>query len=155
MKHQLLCQILFRSQERQVGNINEAGIHTLTHTVHMHTTWVMQKHTHTQAFSLTHIFLPPDSVTHLILHTYTQIHIHPRKQFFFFFLEREKSGAERGVEHSSLANVHNEKCKLCHFLADKSVLMRAGDNSSTLISLTCRALALKHSLPPFRGPLSI
>lgn len=48
----------------------------------------------------------------------TQNRIHPPKQSFF---ERESGGLGwgGGVERSSLANVHNEKCKLCHFLQIK------------------------------------
>lgn len=44
IKHQLLCQILFRSQEWQVGHTNEAWIHTHAY---------MHAHTHTQGYAQT------------------------------------------------------------------------------------------------------
>lgn len=52
-------------------------------------------------------------LTHAHTHTFTPIS-NP-----FFFFEMESGGAERGLERSLLANVHNEKCKLCHFLQIK------------------------------------
>lgn len=88
IKHQLLCQILFRSQEWQVGHTNEAWIHTHTRIcMHTHTPRVMHKlyPKHTSS----HIHLPPSS----FCPWHTQIHIQPQKQSFF---ERESGGWEGG-----------------------------------------------------------
>lgn len=110
IKHQLLCQILFRSQEWQVGHTNEAWIHTWRHT-HRVTHKLYSKHT--QAVSLASSSLP-------LPQTHTQIHIHPPKAILFWKGKWGALGERRGDEEcGSLANVHNEKCKLCHFLQIK------------------------------------
>ncbi len=79
IKHQLLCQILYRSQEWQAGiqmRHQHTHIQRVTHKLEL-------KHTHTRSPSLRL--------------TRTQIHIHPQKQSFF----ERGSGGLRGVQLAS------------------------------------------------------
>ena len=89
-------------------------IHTHTHT-HTHT----RDHAQTgvqNAYKRPHIF-------HLLRHTSAPSCTHKctftPKSNPFLKGKAGGRGAERGVERGSLANVHNEKCKLCHFLQIK------------------------------------
>lgn len=112
IKHQLLCQILFWSQEWQVGHTNESWIHIHTHTG-THTNFIPNVHASYASSSFPCLRHTNTPILHMHTHTFTPIS-NP-----FFFFELESGGAERGLERSLLANVHNEKCKLCHFLQIK------------------------------------
>lgn len=134
-KHQLWCQILFRSQ-------NERGMQ------------MREREREREPCACQPGKRTPD------LHKFTFTTAKKKEKrkaalFCFFFSFSERKMQARGEGRGTRQKVHNEKCKLCHFSADKkcSDESRRQQRHINLLDVPRAAWKKRHFLP-FTGPLS-
>lgn len=117
-KHQLWCQILFRSQNERGMQMKERERENLVH-----------------ASPVKGLLIFINS--HSPLQKKRKSGKQPFFVFSFLFRKEKCRRGERGVERGKKYIMKSASSVI--FLQIKSALMRAGDNSGTLISLTCLA----------------